>query len=241
MLASSTVPTLPSTRTGATPKLLNVVVVQVFGRGDVVVLGPFRDKITSSQFHLGCWGWAAATKNATKMTKIDKTFIMNYLQNFLRHIIKFYFSFWLCCMSNQMRVSFDTLWNASKSANNTKKILDLFAWQILIVTLITFLTKLTQFRLVRRDVFLTQFPSFEGFLLPVVQPTNPKNNASRPDRWSLFICAYKNVPTNFWNQSNMWNTDTIRSLVKIDWVTFLYTSIWMHRSAYILLKLTTNV
>ena len=63
----------------------------------------------------------------------------------------------------------------------------------------------------------------------------------RPDRWSLFICAYKNASTNFWNQSNMWNTDTIRSLVKIDWVTFLYTSIWMHRSAYILLKLTTNV
>ncbi len=69
MLASSTVPTLPSPLTGATSKLLRVVVVHVLGRGLVVVLGPFRDRITSSQFHLGCWGNEIAIETIDRMTK----------------------------------------------------------------------------------------------------------------------------------------------------------------------------
>ena len=69
MLASSTVPTLPSPLTGATSKLLRVVVVHVLGRGLVVVLGPFRDRITSSQFHLGCWGNETAIETIERMTK----------------------------------------------------------------------------------------------------------------------------------------------------------------------------
>ena len=50
--ASSTVPTLPDCTTGATSRNLKVVVVQNVGLGVVVVLGPFRDKMTSCQFHL---------------------------------------------------------------------------------------------------------------------------------------------------------------------------------------------
>ena len=51
-LTSSTMPTEPALLTGAMSKNLRVVVLQLVGLGVVVVLGPFLDKITSSQFHL---------------------------------------------------------------------------------------------------------------------------------------------------------------------------------------------
>jgi hypothetical protein len=50
--ASSTDPTLPAPTTGATSRNLRVVVAHERGLGVVEVLGPFLDKMTSSQFHL---------------------------------------------------------------------------------------------------------------------------------------------------------------------------------------------
>ena len=53
-----------------------VVVLQLVGLGVVVVLGPFRDKITSSQFHLSSvWGLAKASKHR-KITTKKKSFMM---------------------------------------------------------------------------------------------------------------------------------------------------------------------
>jgi len=60
--AASTLPELPTARTGLTLSpitLLNVVYLVVVGFW-VVVLGPFLDKITSSQFHFGSISWALA-------------------------------------------------------------------------------------------------------------------------------------------------------------------------------------
>ena len=70
-------PTEPALLTGAMSKNLRVVVLQLVGLGVVVVLGPFLDKITSSQFHLS-WvcGLAEAkiteAKIATQMAKTLK-------------------------------------------------------------------------------------------------------------------------------------------------------------------------
>jgi hypothetical protein len=60
--AASTLPELPLALTGwifFPTTFLNVVYSVVVGFC-VVVLGPFRDKMTSSQFHLGSINWALA-------------------------------------------------------------------------------------------------------------------------------------------------------------------------------------
>jgi len=60
--AASTLPELPTARTGLilSPMTLRNVVYRVVVGFCVVVLGPFRDKITSSQFHFGSINCALA-------------------------------------------------------------------------------------------------------------------------------------------------------------------------------------
>ena len=88
MLTSSTVPTEPALLTGAMSKNLRVVVLQLVGLGVVVVLGPFLDRITSSQFHLS-WvcGLAEAKNTEAKMA----TLMAKTLKNPLFHILKCFF------------------------------------------------------------------------------------------------------------------------------------------------------
>ena len=60
--AASTLPELPLALTGWTlsPMTFLSVVYRVVVGFCVVVLGPFRDKMTSSQFHFGSINWALA-------------------------------------------------------------------------------------------------------------------------------------------------------------------------------------
>lgn len=54
-------------------KDLRVVVVHRVGRGVVVVLGPFRDKITASQFQSGCGYWGLLKATEARSTKAKNT------------------------------------------------------------------------------------------------------------------------------------------------------------------------
>ena len=75
-----------------------VVVLQLVGLGVVVVLGPFRDKITSSQFHLSSvWGLALTSKHS-KITAKKKSFFM---------VI---FSFSLLLYETTLKVKVETRW-----------------------------------------------------------------------------------------------------------------------------------
>ena len=68
-------------------KNLSVVVLQLVGLGVVVVLGPFRDKITSCQFHLSSvWGLAKASMQR-KITRI-KSFMVIFSFSLLLMTLK---------------------------------------------------------------------------------------------------------------------------------------------------------
>ena len=130
MFASSTVPTLPSPLTGATSKLLNVVVVHVFGRGVVVVLGPFLESITSSQFHLGCCGNETAIETITRKTKNRfalTSIVSSSLDLFCSHICQSRNKLGICLTSHIDR-SPDRNASFTLDETATRKVLEIFSF-----------------------------------------------------------------------------------------------------------------